>query len=121
MFYFSRCFSATLDICYTCLKDSGKGASTMKLDINLINGDSITITDDTYIAAWKSSSSRFSDDGDNYYLENIFEGNFEDGKVTDEDEIIKIEGLIGAADWFTIGKDSNKTYKSTAVLSISRD
>ncbi len=100
---------------------TAKGEDTMKLDINLINGDSITITSDTYISAWKSSSSRFSDDGDDYYLESIFEGNFEDGKVTDEDEITKIEGLIGAADWFSIGKGNNKTYKSTAVLSISRD
>ena len=93
----------------------------MKLDINLINGEAITVTNDTYIRAWKSSSSRFSDDGDGYYLESIFEGNFEDGKVTDEDEVVKIEGLIGAAEWFSIGKDSNKTYKSTAVLGISRD
>lgn len=121
MFQFSRYSLDVSNICYTCLKDSRKGASIMKLDINLINGESITIADDTYIKAWKSSSSRFSDDGDNYYLENIFEGNFEDGKVTDEDEVTKIEGLIGAADWFTIGKNSDKTYKSTAVLSISRD
>lgn len=93
----------------------------MKLDIKMINGDSITVTDNTYIKAWKSSSSRFSDDGDEYYLETIFEGNFEDGKVTEEDEVVKIEGLIGAAEWLSIGKDSKETYKTTAVLGISRD
>jgi len=93
----------------------------MALKINLVNGSSIECTDETYIIAWKYQSSMIASNADHYYLDCIFKGVFEDGKVTEEDEENKLEGLISAADWLTIGKDSKNSLKTTAILSITRD
>lgn len=93
----------------------------MALNINLVNGRSIHITEETYLIAWKYQSSLMASNDDNYYLDRIFNGTFEDGKVTEDDEENKLEGLISAADWITIGKDNKNSLKASAVLSITRD
>jgi len=93
----------------------------MALNINLVNGRSIHITEETYIIAWKYQSSMMASNDDNYYLDCIFKGGFEDGKVTEEDEENKLEGLITAAVWITIGKDNKNSLKTSAVLSITRE
>lgn len=93
----------------------------MALEINLINGTNIPINENTYLVAWKYQSSLMASNDDHYYLDCIFKGSFEDGKVTEDDEENKLEGLISAADWLTIGKDNNNSIKTTAVLGITRD
>ncbi|WCG36362.1 hypothetical protein [Companilactobacillus farciminis] len=93
----------------------------MAIKINLVDGTSIEIAEDTYIIAWKYQSSLMASNNDHYYLDCIFKGNFEDGKVSEQDEENKLEGLISAADWITIGKDNKNSLKTTAVLSITRD
>ncbi|GAB5055948.1 hypothetical protein COSHB9_03350 [Companilactobacillus alimentarius] len=93
----------------------------MSININLINGESIKINEDTYIVAWKYQSSLMASNADHYYLDYIFKGNFEDGKVTEDDEENKLEGLISAADWISIGKGNKNSLKTTAVLSITRN
>lgn len=92
----------------------------MTLKIRLVDGRDIQITEDTYLIAWKYQSSLMASNDDHYYLDCIFEGNFEDGKVSEQAEENKLEGLISAADWITIGKDSKTSLKTTAILSIIR-
>ncbi|TGD24387.1 hypothetical protein EGT49_03770 [Companilactobacillus suantsaicola] len=92
----------------------------MAIQINLINGKNIEVTDDTFITAWKYQSSVMASNADHYYLDCIFQGKFEDGKVTEDDEENKLEGLISASDWMTFGKNKN-SIKSTAVLGITRE
>jgi len=93
----------------------------MALNINLVDGRSFKISEDTYIVAWKYQSSLIASNDDNYYLDSIFKGGFEDGKTNEDDEENKLEGLISAADWITIGKDNKNSIKTTAVMSITRD
>ncbi len=93
----------------------------MALKINLINGRSIQVNEDTYLIAWKYQSSMIASNDDNYYLDSIFKGGFEDGKTNEDDEENKLEGLISAADWITIGKDSHNSLKTTAILSVTRE
>ncbi|WP_057763604.1 hypothetical protein [Companilactobacillus tucceti] len=94
----------------------------MNIIITLINGETIEIKPDTYIKTSKALSSRFSDEGDTYYLEQIFEGYFKDGKQYNSiDEVAKIEGLLGTSDWFTIGKDNSRSIKTSSILSITRE
>lgn len=96
----------------------------MKIVLNLINGEKIKIDEDTYITAQKAASSRFDNDGDAYYLEDIFSGHFDDGRAydaTDADEVAQIEGLIGVSDWIGFGENSNTLIKTSAILSITRE
>ncbi|WP_125711631.1 hypothetical protein [Companilactobacillus kedongensis] len=94
----------------------------MSIIITFLNGEKLRIKPDTYIRTSKALSSRFSDEGDTYYLEQIFEGNFKDGKQYNSiDEVAKIEGLLGTSDWFSVGKDSTKSIKTSSILSIERE
>ncbi|MFC6322255.1 hypothetical protein [Companilactobacillus baiquanensis] len=94
----------------------------MSLIITLVNGEKLEVNPDTYIKTSKALSSRFSDEGDTYYLEEIFEGFFKDGKQYNSiDEVAKIEGLLGTSDWFSIGKESSRSIKTSAILSITRE
>lgn len=94
----------------------------MSLIITLMSGEKIQIKPDTYIRTSKALSSRFSDEGDTYYLEQIFEGYFKDGKQYNSiDEVAKIEGLLGTSDWFSIGKETSRSIKTSSILSITRE
>ncbi|MCT4418739.1 hypothetical protein EFT49_00600 [Leuconostoc falkenbergense] len=92
----------------------------MAVKVTFVNNDSVYITDDTYISAWKSVDT--SDEEPGYYSEGGRVGSRLDGNLLGtSDPIVALEGLFGSVDWFMLLDDKQpvpKVYKTSAILSL---
>ncbi|MBN7275543.1 hypothetical protein GNF18_10360 [Ligilactobacillus pobuzihii] len=88
----------------------------MTVQINLLNGDAITVDDHTPLFAWTSED---NSDGKEFYATGIFGGSRSDNPQIDTSDFrVGLQGLLGTADWFAVGNPNNELYKTSAILSI---
>lgn len=90
----------------------------MTVKVTFVNNESIDITDNTYLFAWKSIDDSKDDPG--YYAEGGLVGSRLDGNLLDTAEpVVALQGLFGSVDWFRLQDDpTNKIYKTSAILSL---
>lgn len=86
--------------------------------ITFSNGETLDISANTVIHAWKSDN-RTDNEDDMYYATMIFEGSNLDGSsICTSDPIVGLQGLFGHADWFSIVDTPNKVFKTSAIVSL---
>lgn len=89
----------------------------MAVQINFVNGGSISVNEHTRIFAWRSDD---NSDGQGFYATSIFGGSsYDSPEIDTTDPRVGLQGLLGIADWFTIDNPDNELYKTSAILSIS--
>lgn len=89
----------------------------MAVKVTFVNNESITITDDTYISAWKSVDTSEKEPG--YYAHGGLVGSRLDGNLLGTSEpVVALQGLFGSVDWFSLKDKPTKIYKTSAILSL---
>lgn len=88
----------------------------MAVQVNLSNGESLTIKQDDHIIAWKGTNDKSKDGTIEYYAEAVYNNN-NGPELATADQRVGLQGLFSHSDWFSAGDDP-KIYKTSAIVSI---
>lgn len=99
----------------------------MQFIITFSNNETVTFAETDLLHAWKNDTTYLNvGDDQAFYLDEIFNGSYQDAIATSSEQqlakerpILALAGLFADADWLTFETNPDKYYQTKAIVSLT--
>lgn len=89
----------------------------MSVKVTFVNKEEVVISNSTYLSAWNASETTYA----NHDFQSVkaFSGKTSDlDESGDSSQLVKLQGLLGSVDWFSLQDEPTKLYKTSSIAKL---